>query len=118
MALDKFTFKNCFIFLMSLQTITASFICVTVMVDRLLYFFATLMLGVVGNSLLSYNMAVTAKLFGKTHVSTNYGLAMTSNITLNIIAIFAIDRVIETLGWHFTFIASGFLSLFSLIICI
>lgn len=117
MALDRFAFKSCFMLIMSVQTITMSFICFTVMVDKLFYLFIVLF-GTIGNSMFIYLVAVTTKLFGKTHISTNFGLLMTSYISLNIIATFATDWAITMIGWLFTFIAAGFSSFFSLILCI
>lgn len=118
MALDKFGVKNCFILLISSLVVVISFYCFTAMINRWLYFIVTLLFGTFGSALYGCFMAATAKLFGKAHISTNYGLILTSSIVFNTMAPFVIGTSITTIGWYYTFLIAGALNTLSLILCV
>lgn len=115
--LDRFGIKNSFILLMSSLVVVICLFCFAAMINRWLYFAVTLLFGTFGSAIYSCFMAATVKLFGKTHVSTNYGLIMTSAIVFNLMAPSTIGAAIGYFGWYYTFLISGFLTFIALILC-
>lgn len=117
-ALDNLPTKPCLVTLLSSVVLTAVWYFFTPLVNRWLYFCATLFYGSFPGAIYVVFLAVATTIFGKTHAASNFGLLMILAIFTNAIFPFAINTLLTSLGWFGLFASAGAVALIGLILCL
>lgn len=117
-AMDAFGVKRCKIAFITCIIMVLLWYYFTPMVNRWLFFATSVLFMCVSGPTFGCFTSVTALLYGKTNMSTNFGIMMTSQMLFHIMSPFFMGRLLTNLGWFVTFTGTGVILLLTLVLTI
>ena len=114
------TIKDTIVFSLSVNCILLSFWYIAPQVNALVYMVVILSLASVQSLCYVIIPAACSNIFGPTHFSTNYGLALSSLLLMGLFAPLVISSLMQYLGWHWLFQSSSILCAVTLlfVVCV
>lgn len=117
-ALDRFGVRICLMVLLGSLILVTSWFYFTAMAGSWIYLFATLLYFSIEGAVYSSFFSAMALLFGKTHLTTNVGILLTSSVAFNLTAPVMIKTILASYGWFALFGSACGLNIVALVLCI